>query len=109
MSIEQVEALLVSFGFAVVLAAMILEVLFLRRLQRSHPETWIGLGSPEAFPRGTLEGGRMLLDYKLRRRYKSLGDARLTAIGDWCNFCYFMLLVLGIVGFSLIMKYNPPF
>lgn len=90
--------------FAVSCAAYILLV---RRLEKCHHEEWKAMGRPAVFPRGTVEGGRSLQAFLVRRDFRKLGDPVLTRLGWLANVTVFVmvLVLVGSLGWIVVREF----
>ena len=71
-----------------------LAVVMERQLKRRHPDVWRDLGAPSLFKARTIIVDGRWIAFIWMRRYKKLGDAKITLIGDADFACGILVLLI---------------
>jgi hypothetical protein len=85
---------------ALAIVGLFLHNAFLKLLRKLFPMVWEDLGSPTPFMNNSIANSMLVVQYLLKRKYKVLGNANLTRLGDFVlifSIAYLIFFVVVII------------
>jgi len=81
----------------IVIAGYVIGFFLRRTIKASHPGTWNALGQPSLF-HNKMANSLLWTGFVLRRKYRSLGDPKITRLGNiYCSLVVALLAILSLL------------